>query len=419
MKTTPPRRDLESPSDEPPGPPVRARAAADEEAESVQQLRGALEELRARQTEIERQNRAQRETQAELEHLVRRYSDLYDHLPLPYVTVSPDGQILAANQAALELLATEGSGLIGRFLGRSLDAYDAGRLTAHLEHCARTGEAGSLEIMLRLAEGKRIAVQLASRLSPNAPAGPRQIYVTITDISKLKNAQRILEEINREQETFNYSISHDLRAPLVTITNYARIVLTEHAERLDDEGRTMVQRMEAAALRMEQTLKHLLAYCTLARTEIALEPVSVDDVLREVLIEHRGVIEKTRAEIRAEGALLRLRGSRPMLSQVLANLLTNALKYTAPGDVPRVRISAEPRESTVVLRVADQGIGIDPKFHDRIFQIFERLHGYSHYPGSGVGLAIARRAMDRMNGRIWVESELGKGSCFCLELPRA
>jgi signal transduction histidine kinase len=170
---------------------------------------------------------------------------------------------------------------------------------------------------------------------------------------------------------------------------------------------------------MEETLKRLLEYSAVARAELVCEAVNVDGVVTDLLIQHRAQIEERNAAVLVERPLPSMRAAREALSQVLSNLLTNALKYTAPGESPKVHIFAQSTESHVRLHVVDQGIGIDPKFHERIFKVFERLHGYSRYPGSGVGLAIAKRAVERMNGKIWCESEPGRGACFIVELPRA
>jgi PAS domain S-box-containing protein len=390
-----------------------------ETPESMDHLQETVHELQVHRVELEMQNRALQETQGELEHAIRRYSDLYDHLPVGYVTVTPAGQIVQANLAAAEYLECERSQLIGTFLGSFLDAYDRGRLAGHLENAIETGRQATLDLTLRLKNGVALAVQLTSRLAPENTPLARQIHIAISDVSQLKQTQRSLEEINREQEAFNYSISHDLRAPLITINNYAGIVLSDYAAGLDAEGKAMLERIRCAAVRMEDTLKHLLEYSTLARENIALEPVDTNQIVKDLLVEHRGLLQEKNAVVEVEDPLPALRACAPILNQVLANLLTNALKYTREGENPTVRIFAETRHSAVVLKVADRGIGIEPKYHERIFRIFERLHGYSKYPGSGVGLAIARRAIERMNGRIWVESEPGQGSCFCLELPKA
>lgn len=387
-------------------------------AANVDRLQQTVQELQVHRIELEMQNRALREVRSELEQSVQRYADLYDHLPLAYLTVSATGQIVSANRAAVDWLRRDTRGLVGGFIGTFLDAYDAGRLAAHLEQCGRNAGPAMIELTMRPAPGETASVQISSRLAPETPAGERLIHLAITDVTKLKQTQRVLEDINREQESFNYSISHDLRAPLVTINNYAGIVLAEHAESLNEEARSMVERIRCAALRMEETLKHLLAYSTLAREDIVIESLDVGSLVADLLIEHRAVVQQSNAQIEVARPLPPVRGARTLLGQVLGNLLTNALKYTAPGEAPRVRISAQEAGEKVMLAIADRGIGIDAKYHERVFKIFERLHGYSRYPGSGVGLAIARRAVERMNGRIWVESEPGQGSCFCVELPR-
>lgn len=392
---------------------------SEEAGAAVDRLEETVQSVQVHRVELEMQNRALRETQADLEQAIRRYSDLYDHLPLTYVSVTSNGRVVEANAAAVDCLQRPRDKLIGSYMRAFLDAYDGGRFSAHLDNCLQSGRQTTIELTLRMADGSSLPVQLSSRLAPAERDTTPLIHIAITDVSKLKHVQRVLEDINREQEAFSHSISHDLRAPLITISNYARIVLTEHGESLDPPARNMVQRIENASVRMEHTLRNLLEYSTLGREEIALHPVSVDDVVRHVVQENRMRIEQKNAEIDIESPLPRVKASRLALNQVFANLLANALEYTKPGEPPRIRIFAVVQEERVTVKIADQGIGIDRAYHERIFSIFERLHGYSRYPGSGVGLAIVRRALERMNGRVWVESELGKGSCFCLELPKA
>jgi len=374
--------------------------------------------LQVHRIELEMQNRALRETQAELEQAVRRYSDLYDHLPIGYVTVSPQGRIVEANLAAGELMRRERSRLIGCYLRRFFDEEDAARFAQHLDSCTDSVHATVFEAELKPENAPATYVQLSSRRVPTSPDAEPLIRVAITDVSKLKRTQQLLEDVNREQEAFNYSISHDLRAPLVTISNFARIVLADHSETLDGEAQMLLKRMESAAVRLDVMLRQLLEFSRLGRQEIILDSVNWEDVLNEVLVENRAMIEYRKGEVRLEPPFGHVYGSHLILSQVVTNLLTNALKYTAPDKTPRIRISAEIRESVVVLRVQDDGIGIESKDQERIFRVFERLHNQMTYPGSGVGLAIVRRAVERMNGRVWVESTPHEGSCFFVELRR-
>lgn len=386
---------------------------------SSDELERTTQELKVHRIELEMQNRALRETQAGLEHSVHRYVDLYDNLPLAYITVHGSGQIVAANRAAMELLRRDKHSLIGAHFGRFMDPYDSGRLAAHLDQCMQGGGSSTLELCLRIEGVKPLPVQLTVRPAQLPAEQAPPIHIAITDVSNLKRSQRVLEEINQQQEEFNHSISHDLRGPIVTINTYAGIVLEEHSETMSAEGRGMMERIRAAASRMEETLKQLLEYSRLSRTDVVYEPVELQQVVADLLIEYRSVIQETKAVVQVDAPLPPLRGTRLLLSQVLGNLLSNALKYTAPGAAPEVRFSAEARNQNIVIRVADHGIGIDPQHHERVFRIFERLHSYSQYPGSGVGLAIVRRAVERMNGRIWIESQSGQGCCFCVELPKA
>lgn len=165
----------------------------------------------------------------------RSPTKLCDHLPIGYVIVGWEGELLRVNPAARALLQQTGEAITGGSLLAYLDSYDAGRLAAHLAGAVKSRRDGTLEVTLRLPDGSARSVQLASRVGPADASGSDQVHLAITDISQFKRTQRMLEEINREQEAFNYSISHDLRAPLVTISNYARIVLTDHANNLDED----------------------------------------------------------------------------------------------------------------------------------------------------------------------------------------
>jgi K+-sensing histidine kinase KdpD len=396
---------------------LRALQQKPQDMAEVDRLQQLLQELQVHQIELEMHNRALRDSQVELEASVNRYADLYENLPIAYLTIKGNGQISAANRAANEWLNPDKRGVVGQFIGKYFDAYDAGRLAAHIEMCLRHRQPSSVELMLRPPHKDPIAVQINSRCCAPHVGDPVEVHLSLTDISGLKQSQKMLMEINREQESFNYSISHDLRAPLVTINNYAGVVLSDFAAQLGPEGVSMMERIRAASVRMESTLKHLLKYSTLAREEITLGPVNTDELVKGLLVEYRGFLQEKQAMVSVD-PLPAVRGCAPLLHQVLANLLTNAVKYAREGEPPQVRIHAETQTNTVVLKVTDTGIGIDRKDHERVFRIFERLHGYSKYPGSGIGLAIARRAVERMNGTIWVESELGKGSTFCVKLPK-
>jgi len=259
--------------------------------------------------------------------------------------------------------------------------------------------------------------QIASQSIKNAMA-----YQKIAqDASELERrvAERTaqLEEINRELDTFAYTVSHDLRAPLRAIQGFAEILLEDRTEAADPERGKFLRRIVDAAQDMDKMIQDILDYSRLSRQDLLSHTVSLDQVVREAVEQldlsgKRGGYRLTVAE-----GLPQVRGDHAVLVQVILNLLSNAVKYVAEGVTPELRIWAEQRDATVRLYLQDNGIGIAPKDQERIFQVFERLHGVETYQGNGVGLAIARKAVTRLGGRIGVQSGLGEGSRFWIELP--
>ena len=226
-----------------------------------------------------------------------------------------------------------------------------------------------------------------------------------------------LREINAELESFSYSVSHDLRAPLRSIQGFAQILLEEYDDRLEAAGRDYLQRIMAAARRMDALTEDLLTYSRLSRASVELMAVSLEAVVEEVLTQLESDIRGKAACVTVEKPLLKVMGHYATLVQVVANLLTNSIKFVASGVRPQVRVWAEGRDDRVCLRLRDNGIGIESDYRERIFRVFERLHGPEIYPGTGIGLSIVRKGMDRMGGQAGVESAPGQGSTFWLELP--
>ncbi|MFW6108328.1 MAG: PAS domain S-box protein [bacterium] len=228
-----------------------------------------------------------------------------------------------------------------------------------------------------------------------------------------------LEEVNRELEAFAYSVSHDLRAPLRAIEGFSDALLDDYGDRLDEQGRDVAASIARSARKMQALIDDLLAYSRLGRTEMCLQPVSLQHVAEESYIQLGATIGDAGAEVRIDGPLPAVVGHKATLVQAVTNLLSNAVKFVAPGETPRVRVRAERRDGAIRLWVEDQGIGIAPEDRERIFTVFERLHGDQAYGGTGVGLAIVRRGIERMGGRVGVDSEPGAGSRFWIELPAA
>ena len=236
---------------------------------------------------------------------------------------------------------------------------------------------------------------------------------------RVQERTALLEEATREANSFAYTVAHDLRAPLRAITGFCQALQEDYSGTLDANGGEYLRRIVSGARRMDDLIRDLLDYARLNRTEIKRGYVDLDQIVDGVLIQMAGEIEERKAVVRREGSLGRVIGQDAMLTQAFTNLISNALKFVAPGVAPSVRLRAETQQNRIRVYIEDNGIGIAAEHHDRIFGIFERLNRAEEYPGTGIGLAIVRRAAERLGGAVGVESELGKGSRFWIELPSA
>lgn len=239
---------------------------------------------------------------------------------------------------------------------------------------------------------------------------------------KLENLEHItekLERANTELEAFAYTVSHDLRAPLRAMYGFAQALKEDYYQVLEEEGRSYTERIIKAAERMEALIQDLLAYSRIGRAEVNFQAVHPLQVLNSVLSQLESEIQSKNAVVHLQGDFPSVRANAQILSQVFFNLLHNAIKFVYPGKQPRITVWAEPRHSKVRIWIQDNGVGIAPEYRERIFRVFERLYPIETFPGTGIGLAIVRKAMERMSGRVGVESEPEKGSRFWVELPVA
>jgi signal transduction histidine kinase len=225
-----------------------------------------------------------------------------------------------------------------------------------------------------------------------------------------------LVQVNRELDAFAYTISHDLRAPLRAMHGFADALVEDYGGTLPEEGHRFASRIVSAAGRMENLIQDILAYSRLAREEVSIHPVSLDGIVQRVIAEAEPLIREMNATVEVQHPLPDVLAHPTTLSQAIQNLVSNALKFVAAGQAPHVVVRAEPVDEWVRLWVEDNGIGIDLSHQERVFQPFQRLHGVEAYPGTGIGLAIVRRSIERMGGRCGVISKPGVGSRFWIEL---
>ncbi|MDB6170374.1 MAG: hypothetical protein JWM88_3238 [Verrucomicrobia bacterium] len=247
-----------------------------------------------------------------------------------------------------------------------------------------------------------------------------------------------LRETVADLEGFSYSVAHDMRAPLSGMQGFARILLDDHADKLDAVAHSYLERIASSAARMDMLIQDVLNYTHVMRSEAALAPVDLNKLVEDIVATYPNW-QPPAARIDLEDTLPRVLGHEGFLTQCISNLVSNAIKFVAPGVTPRVRIWAEdrphfaaqasengkmaagPASDGPVVRVwfEDNGIGIPPGARSRVFRMFERINPADQFEGTGMGLTIVRKAVQRMGGRVDFESEAGKGSKFWIELKKA
>jgi PAS domain S-box-containing protein len=257
------------------------------------------------------------------------------------------------------------------------------------------------------------------------PTGGLRAGCILRDITEGRRAERELEEYakslrrsNEDLEQFANAANHDLKEPLRSIVSFSQILLHEYSGRLDATADGYLKNIEEAGKRMYSLINDLLEYYRITTKERLVEPLEAAEILSQSLQHLQSAIESSRAII-AQDPLPRVQADASQLQEVFSNLIGNAIKFGKPDSLPTVHISATRQEGMVRFSVADNGIGIDPQYHSKLFVIYQRLHGPYQYEGTGIGLAIAKRIVERHSGQIWVESELGKGSTFYFTIPAA
>ncbi|MFN7140513.1 MAG: sensor histidine kinase, partial [Limisphaerales bacterium] len=246
-------------------------------------------------------------------------------------------------------------------------------------------------------------------------ARARNLISVKTSREQMRQQSLQLKESKEQMELFTYAVAHDLRAPLRAMSSFAHVIAEDYGEKLDQNAQDYLARINRSSKHLGILIDDLLVFSRIHQSDLPMEKVSLDKVMENVLNVLSEEIRGKKAAVSVDAPLPVVMGHRATLEHIINNLVSNALKFIHPGTAPDVSIWAERQGERVRFHVKDQGIGIAPEFREKIFGLFERLHG-ADYPGTGLGLAIVHKGIQRMGGRVGVESEPGMGSVFWIEL---
>jgi PAS domain S-box-containing protein len=352
----------------------------------------------------------------------------------PLIVLDSDLRIVSVNRAFCELFRRPAEYLDGRVLEVVLNLWWSGNvLREELEKVLLRNEPlDDYQVTVTPPEVGRRILLLNARPLPQKGKKAQRLLVALEDITDQEQARAVLNEANEvleervatrtealrrsyeQMESFCYSIAHDLRSPLRSMTGFSKILSEQFGEKIGAEGRVFTDRISHSAERMDGLIRDLLQYGRLNTVELPIQDVDLDLVFGDVLTQLERDIEDRHALIRKPQTLPKVHGNRAVLHVVLLNLLTNAMKFVPPSTVPQIGVRWDRSQSR--LWVEDNGIGIAPENHQRIFGVFQRLHAENAYPGTGIGLALVSKGVERMGGHVGVLSEVGKGSRFWVEL---
>jgi PAS domain S-box-containing protein len=367
---------------------------------------------------------AQRVAEARLRESEARFRQTFEYAEDGIAHVGLDGRFLLVNRRLCEMLGYSEAELLGRSVkevshAEDRDLTDAQRAKVH------DGEVDSVRFEKRYLrkDGAVVWVDLAVALTRDPHGHPQYEIAVFNDITErkrteaaLKEAHEELQRSNSELEQFAYVASHDLQEPLRMVASYTQLVMRRYGDKLDKDAHEFMHYVVDGAARMKQLIEDLLAYSRVGTRHRDFKPIEVEVALKRALANLKAAIDESGAVVSWDH-LPAVKADEVQVPQLFQNLIGNALKFRGAG-VPRVHIEVRESPSEWQFTVRDNGIGIEPQYFERIFMLFQRLHTKGDYPGTGIGLAICKKVVERHGGRIWVESKLGEGTAFHFTLAK-
>lgn len=377
-----------------------------------QKIRREASKATAAQLEAESEAERRRDTEADLQESEELRGLVVESSMDAIVATDEAGRIILWNRIAEAIFGWDQAEAKGKTLAETLaidTEIEEGRIRNEVRACTKQGKRLDVELYVVPHRSRRGRIQIAfiRDISERKAAEEAIRSLNASLEERVQDRTKALQAKNEELEGFCYAISHDMRAPLRAIVANARLVLEEEGDRVGDTGRHKLERLAGAALRMSMLVDDLLQYARLGNQNLRVSDVDLS-----------ALAEATGSELRPEYPSatfhiqpgLTAKGDSMLLLLVMNNLFDNACKYSRPDEAPDVTFGAETRDGETVYFVQDRGVGVDMRFVHNLFRPFERLHHEHDYPGTGIGLANVRRCIERHGGRVWIESEVGKGT---------
>jgi PAS domain S-box-containing protein len=384
-----------------------------------------------------------KEAKETLQEKEKEFRELYDHAPLGYHEYNKEGKITRVNQTDLEILGYTAEEMIGQPMWKFNVEEELAKEQILAKLAGRLPPGKNLVRIYRRKDGSTFPVLIEDRLLRDEKGRITGIRCTIQDITERKRAEealrqsekelkeqaqelekeliqrrRVEEELarsNKELEQLAYVASHDLQEPLRMVTSYVQLLARRYRGKLDGDADEFIGFAVNGAARMQQLINDLLTYSRVGTRGREFEPTDCEIILGQALKNLQIIIEKKQAIV-SHDPLPTVMADHVQLGQLFQNLIGNAIKFQGP-EPPHVHVSESRNGNGWVFSVRDNGIGIAPEYAERIFGIFQRLHSLEKYPGTGIGLAVCKKIVEHHGGRIWVESDPGKGATFYFTLP--
>ncbi len=393
-----------------------------DEDKSRQQLIDELIEMRQRMAALEA---SEKKHEREEEALLQRTSELraiFRAFPDLYFRLGPDGTIVDYNAGHTSYLYVAPEAFLGKRMQDVLPPKIGHQFQEAISQVLKTKRMVSVEYELPMPTGGQ---NYEARLLPLLE---RQVVVVVRDISERRRSEEEikklnkdlelrameLETINMELKAFNYSVSHDLRAPLLVIGGFTRKLLEKYSPQLDAKGQQFLDTIYRNTQNMQQLIDDLLTFSNLDNRKIKVSEVNMGDLAKAVFEELRDFDPERTLILKT---LPQVRGDKAMIRQVFVNLLSNAFKFTKPKGNGVIEIGSMKEENKAVYYVRDNGIGFDMQDSNKLFNVFQRLHSPDEFEGTGVGLAIVKRIISRHGGWVWAEGRVNEGATFYFSLP--